>query len=321
MTTAPVHRTVAGQGVRLAVAERGLEHETTIVMIHGWPDTKALWNPIADHLAADYHVVTYDVRGAGESGHPTERDAYRIEVLVEDLAAIIDATSTGPVHLVGHDWGAVQGWEAAGIDFGGRLASFTSISGPSLDHSGYAIRAQLRGGPRALVALADQVMRFGYILTFATPVPRRIRRSGPTSRINRSARRFLARALQLVEHHPPDPDHPAPAVAWDAAHGTQMYLANILRRLRYPNERATDVPVQIIEATRDPVVRKLSIDASEPWVANLRRRHLPGGHWMVRSHPTEIAAWIAEFVKFTSGGHQSTELCDTRVDGHLPRRA
>ena len=171
MTTAPVHRTVAGQGVRLAVAERGLEHETAIVMIHGWPDTKALWNPIADHLAADYHVVTYDVRGAGESGHPTERDAYRIEVLVEDLAAIIDATSTGPVHLVGHDWGAVQGWEAAGIDFGGRLASFTSISGPSLDHSGYAIRAQLRGGPRALVALADQVMRFGYILTFATPVP------------------------------------------------------------------------------------------------------------------------------------------------------
>jgi hypothetical protein len=45
-------------------------------------------------------------------------------------------------------------------------------------------------------------------------------------------------------------------------------------------------------------------------VANLWRRRLPGGHWMVRSHPAEIAAWIAEFVTFTSGtsgGQQSTE--------------
>ncbi|MGH9136812.1 MAG: alpha/beta fold hydrolase, partial [Acidimicrobiales bacterium] len=269
------------------VAERGTPGRPTVVLVHGWPDSKALWDYIAERLAADHHVVTYDVRGAGASSHPAERDAYRVETLVEDLAAVIDAIGGDrPVHLVGHDWGAVQGWEAVGVKaVADRLASFTSISGPSLDHSGYALRDNA-GNLGGVLRIADQLVRFSYILSFATPLPGLVRRLGP-----RAGR------------------------AYDAAHGTQMYLANILRRLRQPEERHTDVPVQVIEATLDPVVRKASIDASEAWVTNLWRRRIRGEHWVVRTHPARIAAWIAEFVAFVETGVEPDGLRHSRVSG------
>lgn len=287
-------RDVEREGISLAVEERGDPPGPTVVLVHGWPDTKALWKPIAERLADHHrhHVVAYDVRGAGDSTHPDDRDSYRVEELVGDLAAVIAATSPDrPIHLVGHDWGSVQGWEAVVDDrVAGRLASFTSISGPSLDHSGHGVRGLLRGGPAGIARLADQMARFSYILTFATPLPGIVRRLGPRG------------------------------PAYDAAHGTHMYLANIPRRLRHPHPRRTDVPVQIIEATRDPVVRKAAIDASEPWVTNLWRRQLPGGHWLVRSHSSEIADWIAEFVAHIEGGPESDGLRAARR-GNEPDRA
>ena len=52
--------------------------------------------------------------------------------------AVVDAVSPErPVHLVGHDWGSIQAWAAVtDPSLGDRFASFTSMSGPSLDHVG-----------------------------------------------------------------------------------------------------------------------------------------------------------------------------------------
>jgi pimeloyl-ACP methyl ester carboxylesterase len=101
-----IERRIESGGVMLAVTERGDATAKTVLLVHGFPDTSAVWNPVAEALALDYHVVTYDVRGAGKSDVPRPRSAYRLELLVADLEAVIDATSPGrPVHLVGHDWG------------------------------------------------------------------------------------------------------------------------------------------------------------------------------------------------------------------------
>src|SRR6202044_2599183 len=103
----------------------------TVVLVHGFPDTCAVWEPVAQLLAAaELHVVTYDVRGAGDSGLPHEQSDYALSVLIEDMAAVVaDVSPRSPVHLVGHDWGSIQGWEAVTRELlGGRIASFTSIS-------------------------------------------------------------------------------------------------------------------------------------------------------------------------------------------------
>ena len=101
---------VSADGTRIAVFETGDPALTTVVAVHGYPDNHTLWDGVVEQLAADYHVVTYDVRGAGASEVPAGRPGYRIPRLVEDLAAVLDATSPhAPAHLLAHDWGSIAG--------------------------------------------------------------------------------------------------------------------------------------------------------------------------------------------------------------------
>jgi pimeloyl-ACP methyl ester carboxylesterase len=131
-------RVTGAGGVELAVYEAGDPAAPTVVLVHGYPDNAEMWQPVVDHLADRFHVVTYDTRGAGVSDAPNTTADYRLGLLVEDLAAVADATSPDrPVHLAGHDWGSVQAWEAVTTDrMAGRIASYTSMSGPCLDHTG-----------------------------------------------------------------------------------------------------------------------------------------------------------------------------------------
>src|SRR6476469_10816384 len=160
-------RDVAGtDGVRLRVHESGQRDAPTVVCIHGYPDDHSLWDGVATELVPRYHVVSYDVRGGGESGKPRGRQAYRLDQLAQDLAAVIDAVSPDrPVHLLAHDWGAVQAWHAVtDPGFAARVASFTSISGPCLDH----LADWFRRAPRA--ATLRQAAKSWYTLVFRMPV-------------------------------------------------------------------------------------------------------------------------------------------------------
>ncbi len=130
-------RRVQGSGLELAVAEYGDTSAPTVILVHGFPNTSAIWAPVAQNLARDFHVATYDVRGAGASDVPRTRMGYALSILVEDMAAVIDHVSPdAPVHLVAHDWGSIQGWEAVTTPLlTERIASYTSISGPPIAHA------------------------------------------------------------------------------------------------------------------------------------------------------------------------------------------
>jgi pimeloyl-ACP methyl ester carboxylesterase len=86
----------------------------TVLMLHGWPDTSALWDEVAPLLvSAGYRVAVPDLRGCGESDKPDEVDLYRMHHLVGDVSALIDALEVERVNLVGHDWGANLAWATA----------------------------------------------------------------------------------------------------------------------------------------------------------------------------------------------------------------
>ncbi len=93
----------------------------------------------------DFRVVAYDTRGQGDSVTAAPDRAFTLDVLADDLTAVIDAVSPDvPVHVVGHDWGSIQSWEAVcrpGAEE--RIASFTSISGPNLAHVAAWVRRTL----------------------------------------------------------------------------------------------------------------------------------------------------------------------------------
>lgn len=74
-----------------------------IVLVHGVPDTSAMWDPLVDALDRD-DVVRLDLPGFGTpipDGFACTKEAY-VAWLVEQLEAIAD-----PVDLVGHDWGSL----------------------------------------------------------------------------------------------------------------------------------------------------------------------------------------------------------------------
>ena len=166
---------VQSADVTLAVYTWGKasKNKPTVVLVHGYPDAANVWQASAELLAKRYFVVAYDVRGAGLSTRPTKKSAYDLKYLVDDLAAVVDAVCPKKaVHLVAHDWGSIQSWEAVTTPtLQGRIASYTTISGPSLDHAGHWIRQRLSSGsPKQLAQLARQAAHSWYIAMFHLPL-------------------------------------------------------------------------------------------------------------------------------------------------------
>jgi NAD(P)-dependent dehydrogenase (short-subunit alcohol dehydrogenase family)/pimeloyl-ACP methyl ester carboxylesterase len=293
-------------GVALRVHESGQRGAPTVVCLHGYPDDHALWDGVAAELASRYHVVSYDVRGAGESGKPRGRQAYRIDQLVRDLATVIGAVSPErPVHLLAHDWGSVQAWHAVtGRRLHGRIASFTSISGPCLTHADHWFRARLRRPtPRALRELITQLASSWYVGFFQLPLlPELVWRAG-----------LAGRVLALVE------GSGAPVVA-DGLNGLALYRANMVPRLAAPQPQTTDIPVQVLVPQRDPYVSgSLQADIGR-WVPDLAVREIAGGHWLPRTHPHAVARYASELIDHAEGGPESRTLRRARRPGRRQKR-
>jgi pimeloyl-ACP methyl ester carboxylesterase len=289
--TATRSRTIDAGDVRLSVEERGDPSHPTVVLVHGYPDTKAVWSDVAPRLAERFHVVAYDVRGAGASTTPKDRAAYDLERLTDDFLAVVDATSPHhPVHLVGHDWGSIQGWEfVTSPRTAGRVASFTSMSGPCLDHVGLWFRERVRRPtPRRLAAVVTQAARSWYISAFQVPFL-------PELAWRTVVPRRLPRAIARMEGGTPRP--PAPTLSSDGVHGVNLYRRNVPRRMRRPRRDAyAHAPVQLVVLTGDPFVSPRLYEDLDRWVPVLKERRLDGHHWVPRTEPETVARWIAEFV-------------------------
>ncbi|NUR64954.1 MAG: SDR family oxidoreductase [Streptomyces sp.] len=296
-------RRVRTGGVELCVAELGEPGQPTVVLVHGYPDSKEVWAQVAARLADRFHVVLYDVRGHGRSTAPRPlRGGFTLEKLTDDFLAVADAVSPDrPVHLVGHDWGSVQSWEFATVArTEGRIASFTSMSGPSLDHFGHWINTRLRRPtPRRVGQLLGQGAKSWYVYALHTPVLPELAWRGPLGKV-------WPRLLERFERVPGD-GYPTSSLPTDAAHGAWLYRDNVRARLRHPRADAyAHAPVQLITPLGDAFLSERLYDELEQWVPQLTRRTLPARHWIPRSRPDQLAAWIGEFVTVNEGGRTVT---------------
>jgi pimeloyl-ACP methyl ester carboxylesterase len=283
------HRVRSGD-VTLAVREHSPSgpDRPSVVLVHGYPDQQDVWERLIEELPLeDWHVVTYDVRGAGASEAPASTSGYLTDRLVDDLVAVLDAVVEGPAHLVGHDWGSVQLWDAvaaAGTDprLRDRIASFTSISGPSLDHM-----ARLSAHPRGReAALLRQLAHSWYIGAFKVPVLPDL--------VWRHAHAAVARLMAPREGLPAD--HWGPELGRNAVNGLGLYRANVLNRMREPRRVRVDVPVLVIHPERDRYLTDLSLQDLDRLCSEVRVERVDAGHWAVVTDPGLVAPLVREHV-------------------------
>jgi pimeloyl-ACP methyl ester carboxylesterase len=287
-------RKVPSTGLSLNVREHstpgpGKEH---LILVHGYPDQQDMWDRVIESLDGDaFHIVTYDVRGAGASDVPPSRDGYRTELLVEDLIAVAGATVPGQerFHLVGHDWGAVQLWDVVAAQsydarLTGRVASFTSISGPPLDHIAYLSRNH-EGRRRRML---KQAAHSWYVYAFHVPVvPEML-----WTRKNAVIEKVMSALDRRAGH-----GHWSPALGRNAANGLNLYRANMLRRTSRRSDLHTDVPVQVIVPTRDKFVTDVLLDDLDRVCSDLVMVEVDAGHWVTRSHPQRVADLVSAHVR------------------------
>ena len=297
--------------VRIAVYEDGNADGATLVLLHGWPDSHVLWDGIVPLLAERFRIVRYDNRGVGKSTVPKRVSAYRMSQYADDFEAVVSAVSPGqPVHVIAHDWGSAAMWEyLARPGAGDRVASFTSISGPSIDHLNRFITGSVvrPWRPRRFVRALSQFLSFAYMGLLSIP--------GVAPLAVRGFVAEVVRQILLVRDGIPHEqlNHSA-TYKDDAAKSVKVYGANYWRSMKPERpDHHVDVPVQLIVNVKDPFVRPYVYDDTKHWVARLWRRDIRAGHWSPMSHPEAIARSVEQLVDFLDGNPPARELLRAQV--------
>ena len=99
-----------GYNIRLIVNEltvnytdQGPEDAPTIIFIHGFPLNLSMWANQVEILKDNFRVITYDIRGHGESDAGNE--AFSIELFVSDLIGLMDTLKIDKASLCGLSMG------------------------------------------------------------------------------------------------------------------------------------------------------------------------------------------------------------------------
>ncbi|MGH3157366.1 MAG: SDR family oxidoreductase, partial [Streptosporangiaceae bacterium] len=233
---------------------------------------------------------------------PGSTAGYAFARLTADLEAVIAEVSPDrPVHLVGHDWGSLQCWEAVSTPrLAGRVASFTSMCGPSIDQATAWLRRRVRSSPRGVTDLARQLGKSWYIGFFQLPVLPELAWRGGLGR--RWGKILAAGGIN------PRPGHPADTITQDAVNGISLYRANMLNRMARPQPAKVDIPVQVIIATKDRFITEQTQLSAKAYVPRLWLRRTRAPHWIPRTHAPQLAEWITEFAGHVDGGPVTREL-------------
>lgn len=248
--------------------------DDTLVMLHGWPDSAALWQGTVDALSDRWRCVRFTLPGFGPAG----RGPVSVQAMTATLARIIDAVSPArPVTLVLHDWGCLFGYHYVAL----HPQRVARVVGLDIGDAGSkAHRAEL-----SWRAVAGIVAYQGWLAL--------------AWRIGGAVGDRMARAMTTRMHCP------TPAAEVHAGLGWPYWMvftgaAGGLRQAR----RVADPPCPMFFAWGR---RKPFMFHSRAWVERLRARadcravELKAGHWMMVDQPAALHEPLREWLAAT--GH------------------
>ncbi|MFK7744084.1 MAG: alpha/beta fold hydrolase [Roseobacter sp.] len=93
--------TINDQSIAYATGGQG----PAVLLLHGFPQTHAMWHAVAPMLAQNFTVVTPDLRGYGASSKPEGTENYSFRHMAADQIALMRHLAHDTFHVVGHDRG------------------------------------------------------------------------------------------------------------------------------------------------------------------------------------------------------------------------
>ncbi len=94
---------IAINDITISYSDEGKNGTPVIIFIHGFPFNKSMWNLQVKELKDNYRVISYDIRGHGNSD--AGNGDFSIELFVKDLLSLMDALKIDKTVLCGLSMG------------------------------------------------------------------------------------------------------------------------------------------------------------------------------------------------------------------------
>jgi pimeloyl-ACP methyl ester carboxylesterase len=284
------YRTIAVDDIELQVSVTNEGGPAGIaLLLHGFPELAFSWrHQIPALAAAGYEVWAPNLRGYGESSKPPAVADYAMDHLLDDVAALIDASGRHDVTLVGHDWGAAQAWMFAIR----RVRPLRRLVIMNVPHPA-CMRRELRS--------FRQLRKSWYMFFFQIPwLPEKLL----------CARRAQAVADAFEKMAVDESRFPTAVtdVYREAAlrPGAMRSMINYYRAAFRGARSAAredlpsiETPTLMLWGLEDTALSKETTDGTDEYVADLTLRFLPGvSHWVQQEAPelvnAMLLAWLAD---------------------------
>jgi pimeloyl-ACP methyl ester carboxylesterase len=273
---AAAHR-LSANGLSHFVRDSGEESAPAAILLHGFPDSSAVWDRLTPLLcAAGFRIIAPDLRGFGDTDMPPRLADYEIAGgAAVDVVAILETLKIARAHLVGHDFGAPVAWGLAAQ----QPARFLSLTALSVGHPRAYLAAGAEQKRRSLYIVAHQMRGLCEWLYRRNDwaLLRRHWDAGPD--IDETIRQ-LSRPGRLTA-------------------GLNWYRANIpLRRMLFGGaalgEEVVRVPTLGVWPSAEKYLVEEQMRASAQWVdASWTYERLDGaGHWLQVDAPDRLAALL-----------------------------
>ena len=264
-----------------------------VLLLHGYPETHAMWHKVAPALAHDYTVVCADLRGYGDSSKPKglpDHSNYSKRAMAKDMAEVMSALGHRRFHLAGHDRGGRVAHRLA-RDHGSRVRSLAVFD----------IVPTLRVFENTDMALARAFYHWFFLIQPA-PMPERMiggmRRDYLLGRIGRgpgglgdfpkAVQREYLRCFDARGIHASCEDYRAAATI-DLLHDKK----DMRKKLA--------MPVLALWARHSPVGTMFNCLANWREVAaDVRGRELDCGHFLPEEKPVEVLRELRRFLARSS---------------------
>jgi pimeloyl-ACP methyl ester carboxylesterase len=279
---------VEANGLRFEVDKCG-SGDTLALCLHGFPELNFSWRYQLPMLAeAGYEAWAPNLRGYGASSRPLGVANYHIDRLMEDVAALIDASGKESVVLIAHDWGAIIAWQFA-IEKRRKLEKLVICNVP-------------HPGPlqKALQTSFTQIRKSWYVLLFQIP---RL----PEFFLGRAGARAIADIILNSSENPamfpPEVLEVYRKNARQPGALTAMinYYRAFLRGRKAVAARGMpiiEVPTLMIWGEEDLALTLESTYGTRDYVSDFTIRYLPRvSHWVNQEAPVPVNAMIKSFLE------------------------